>query len=73
MYYDDHQPPHFHAYYGESAATFVVSDRSFLSGRVPPRVASLVREWLALHREEILINWEHRPLHRELLPIDPLE
>ena len=57
MYYDDHAPPHFHAYYSGEEATFRISDHSLLEGQLPRRAASLAREWAALHQAELESNW----------------
>ena len=35
MYYKDHNPPHFHAYYREHEAAIVVQDGAILSGSLP--------------------------------------
>ena len=34
MYYDDHGPPHFHAYYGEDMALIAVETLEVLSGAI---------------------------------------
>jgi hypothetical protein len=69
MYYDDHAPPHFHAYYSGGEATFRISDLSLLEGRLPRRAGSLVREWAAQHRAELETNWSKA---REGLPLDKI-
>jgi len=33
----------------------------------------MVREWLALHREEVQANWELSKQRKPLNPIEPLE
>ena len=66
VYYDDHGPPHFHAYYGEHSATIDVTTLTTLEGSLPRRVRALVLEWAAEHRAELIENWrlaeEHQPL-----------
>jgi hypothetical protein len=37
MYYHDHGPPHFHAYYGEDMALIAVETLEVLQGRLPRR------------------------------------
>ena len=69
MYYDDHPPPHFHAYYSGEEATFRISDFSILEGRLPRRAESLVREWAALRRAELEMDWTKA---REGLPLDKI-
>jgi hypothetical protein len=43
MFYNDHQPPHFHARYGQAKAG--LSDGEIISGELPPTAAQLVRQW----------------------------
>jgi len=73
MYYNDHEPPHFHARYGECEAVIGIRDGSVIDGWLPPRVLGLVQEWRSMHVDELLRDWylarEHKPLNR----IAPLE
>jgi hypothetical protein len=39
---------------------------------VPPRALALVREWAALHQEELLANWRRARREEPLQPIEPL-
>ncbi len=48
MFWDDHNPPHFHAEYGELRALVDIRSLSFFAGRLPPRVVGLVIEWATL-------------------------
>ncbi len=72
MYWRDHNPPHFHAIYGGDEALVAIADGSFLAGSLPRTAARLVREWTALHRDELAENWERAQVTDTLLPIDPL-
>lgn len=58
LYFRDHLPPHFHAFYGEFSVEIAIDDLSVLSGELPRRATSLVRQWGELHREELLAEWE---------------
>jgi hypothetical protein len=58
MYYKEHQPPHFHAKYGEFRASFSIEDLKLIEGQMPKRVISLVLEWAFEHRGELLEDWE---------------
>ncbi len=44
MYYNDHDPPHFHAFYGEFEVTVRLND-GVPDGRFPRRALALVLEW----------------------------
>ena len=73
MFYDDHVPPHFHAFYGEYSAQISISDFSIIEGYLPSRVLGLVVEWASEHKNELKENWERVIAKKELLPISPLQ
>ena len=73
MYHREHAPPHFHAIYGGSRASFVIEPVTRLSGKLPPRAERMVRQWAALHGAELLSNWRRAQRNEELLRIDPLD
>ena len=66
MFYRDHNPPHFHAVYGDYEALIDIQKNEIISGNLPPRVLGLVVEWTALHQQELMDNWE-RSKNREPL------
>ena len=72
MYWRDHPPMHFHAVYGEHEAIVTLDGRVY-SGDLPRRALSLVREWLAMHRDELAADWALAQARKPLNPIDPLE
>ena len=73
MYFRDHTRPHFHARYAGWSASFDVRTLEVISGDLPSRVRSLVVEWAAQHRAELLLDW--RLMRAGQLPrkIAPLE
>lgn len=44
IYYNDHEPPHFHAEYGDYEASFSIDELKLLNGKLPKRVVALVLE-----------------------------
>ncbi|MCP4681946.1 MAG: DUF4160 domain-containing protein [Desulfobacterales bacterium] len=44
MFFDDHNPPHFHAFYGEHGALIDINYLSVFAGSLPPRALGLVIE-----------------------------
>jgi hypothetical protein len=58
MYFNDHNPPHFHAKYNEYRAVITISDLSVLEGNLPPRILGFVVEWAKIHKEELKSNWD---------------
>jgi hypothetical protein len=73
MYFNEHNPPHFHARYGEYKAEIAIETLSVIAGRLPPRVLGLVMEWAALHRSELMEDWELARRQADLKKIAPLE
>jgi hypothetical protein len=72
MYFDDHGIAHFHATYAEYDASFAIDPLDMIEGDLPRRARSLVLEWAALHRIELLQNWQRARQRQELARIDPL-
>lgn len=72
MYFDDHDPPHFHAIYGDIEAQITIDPIGMLHGQIPNRAFSMVVEWAALHQRELADNWirlrNSQPAHR----VEPL-
>lgn len=73
MYYNDHEPPHFHARYAGREALVEIETLSVMKGRLPPRVLGLVVEWASLHRGELLDNWRAARAQTPLRDVRPLE
>lgn len=72
MYYREHGVPHFHAFYGEYEASIAIETLDALHGNLPPRALRLVKQWAALHRVELLKNWNLAERGEVLNDIDPL-
>jgi len=73
MYYGDHRPAHFHIKYGEHRAKMTIDTLELEAGTVPRRVHALVLEWAALHRAELIENWQRARDGLPLEQIEPLE
>jgi len=58
MFYNDHAPPHFHAAYGDHELVVGLSPIVVMAGSAPARVGSMVLEWAAVHRQELVEDWE---------------
>jgi hypothetical protein len=72
MYFNDHDPPHFHAEYGEHRARIRIGSLEPLDVGLPSRATHLIREWATLHRLELMLNWKRAREGRPLAKIDPL-
>lgn len=73
MYFGDHPPPHFHVRYGEHKARFAVPGGELIDGTLPARATRLVREWAALHEDELEENWRRCEERLPLQPVEPLQ
>lgn len=73
MFYDDHNPPHFHARYGSYKVAIKIRDFAVLEGYLPPKAMGLVMEWAAIHKDELLLDWEAAKEKKHMLPIEPLK
>jgi len=73
MFYRDHAPPHFHAFYGQYEALVGVDPIRLVRGRLPRRVQSLVFEWAAMYQTELRSNWELARAHQPLQGTPPLD
>ncbi len=71
MYFQqaEHNPPHIHALYGDDMAEIVIQSGEVLEGHLPPKALSMVREWVELHKADLLKMWETQ----EFIKLAPLE
>jgi len=73
MFFEDHNPPHFHAIYGEYEVLIDISTFAVFAGHLPPRALGLVIEWATQHQDELLNNWERARVQESLSKIEPLK
>ena len=66
MYYDEHNPPHFHAEYNGKKIVFDILKGRVLKGAFPSKQLKYVLAWAEIHKEELMENWE---LSRQDLPL----
>jgi hypothetical protein len=72
MYYEDHEPPHFHAYYGEASAVISIESLRSVRGALPRRACRMILEWAVEHRPQLRDNWQRAREHEPLTWIEPL-
>jgi hypothetical protein len=72
MFFDDHNPPHFHARYGKDNVVIEISSLKVLEGQFPPRALGLVVEWASQHERELLANWDLARNNQPIKRIPPL-
>ncbi len=72
MYFNEHNPPHFHAKYEGQLAVFNIKTGRIVAGKLPPKAKVLIKEWMKLHKEELLLDWQIAQNEGELKIIEPL-
>ncbi len=72
LFYNDHQPPHFHVRYGKQKAIVAIDSLTILGGNPSPRVMGLVVEWALLHQNELKESWRLARAQKPLQKIEPL-
>ena len=73
MFYSDHNPPHFHATYGEYRVQIEINRLEVIEGEMPRKGLNLVLDWAELHKNELLDMWELARHEKPLLKIEPLK
>ena len=72
MYYDDHNPPHIHAIYGDDTACFTF-DGEIFNGNIPKKQRKLVEAWIEIHNDELKANWKLAQDGEQIFKIEPLK
>ena len=72
IYFADHNPPHFHALYGDEMVEIDIQRMSVLAGGIAPRALGMVFEWATIHREELLARFIQAQQNQPITKIDPL-
>lgn len=72
IFYGDHNPPHFHAEYGEHEILVNINTLAILGGSLPARALGLVTEWASLHQRELHAAWERASRLQPPGKIEPL-
>jgi hypothetical protein len=72
VYYDDHNPPHFHARYSGRKVSIEIQTLKVIEGEISSRALGLVVEWASLHKEELMKDWELAKSNQPPEKIEPL-
>jgi len=73
MYFDDHSPPHFHAFYAEYEAVISIENLAILKGELPARARGLTIEWAQKHQDDLKSAWDKASMLENPGKIEPLE
>ncbi len=55
---NEHNPPHFHAYYQGYKAVIDINLCTLKEGKMPSKQKKLILAWAELHKDELLADWE---------------
>lgn len=72
MYFNEHNPPHFHIEYQEYEAVMNI-ETGELTGKMSRRALNLVYDWLDQNKEALLENWKRIEERKPLNKIKPLD
>jgi len=70
MFWNDHDPPHFHAEYGQHIAILDIRTLAVIDGQLPARALGLTVEWASARQPDLLRLWSKA---RALEPMERLE
>jgi hypothetical protein len=73
MYWDEHNPPHFHVRYGDDRAVINIKSLDLMEGSLSRRALNMILDWAELHQQQLLEDWDL--CQQSLLPnkIEPLK
>lgn len=64
----EHNPPHFHAVYGDFVGEFNIQTLEMIEGDLPLKAQKLVKEWATIHQKELMDIWTTQEF-REIEPL----
>jgi hypothetical protein len=68
----EHNPPHFHAKYGEDEISVEIESGTVI-GFMSKRALNLVQEWRVINKDDLMRDWVLAEQKKALFPIKPLE
>ena len=72
MYWNEHNPPHFHVEYADYKATVLIQESVVNRGYLPSKQLKLVLAWCEIHKDDLMQNWELSRQSKPMKSIDPL-
>jgi hypothetical protein len=73
IYYSDHNPPHFHAQYGDDEVIIEIKSGRVLNGKIPKRLQYFLELWRRKNAGEIMEAWESAQHFKVPNRVKPLE
>ena len=72
MFYDDHEPPHFHARTADGVGKIQIDTLEVIESTLERRHLRFVLAWAELHQAQLLENWRAARAGETLQQIEPL-
>jgi hypothetical protein len=57
LFFDDHSPPHFHAFIAEYEAVIEINSTEIMKGDLPENKKRKIMKWAERHKEELMEIW----------------
>jgi hypothetical protein len=76
MYYLDtkqHKLPHIHVKFSGMEAVYEIPNGKLLEGTLPSNKEKLLQEWILIHQEELMADWDLAVTGNKVFMIDPLK
>ena len=64
----EHNPPHFHAIYGEHNGIIDIRTLEMIEGDLPNKARHLITEWAEPNKDELMKMWDTKTL-KKLAPL----
>ncbi|KQT52623.1 MULTISPECIES: DUF4160 domain-containing protein [unclassified Aureimonas] len=58
IFFNDHDPPHFHAILGETSLRMSIASGTVMGDRGPASMERKLGRWLDEHRDEMMLAWK---------------
>ena len=58
MYFNEHEPSHFHAYYQNREASYDIKTGVKIKGSLPLKIEKIIEKWARQYQKELLECWE---------------
>ncbi len=72
MFYNEHEPAHFHAEYQGQRAKFDFTGRMIVGNIGSKTARRLIKQWAQAHKTELRANWQRMKAGKPLEMIEPL-